>query len=297
MKIESFDKLSDVIKSKLYSGGSIRGIEQREIKGGNATNIAYALSMLGMRCVLITAADEYGKGILENTFANLDAKLIIKNGKQGYTTSFETKQTNIMISDSGINEKFSTSMLSDEDLSIIKGANAIAITNWASNICANELIEDIFSISNGSLHFLDPADISERKDEFVLMLKRYSDLIDVLSINENEGAILAKSLGIEIDKHLALKIAKEFNIRVDLHTQTYSASSNGSYEEIVDTFKVDAKIFTGAGDVWDAADILAYLADLEASKRLLFANAAAAYYVQNVKVPKMDDVLNIIEVL
>ena len=36
------------------------------------------------------------------------------------------------------------------------------------------------------MHFLDPADISERRSEFIQDLKNYSKLIDFLSINENE---------------------------------------------------------------------------------------------------------------
>ena len=42
VKVENLDELVKQTKNKAsVGGGSIRGIEQREIIGGNATNIAY----------------------------------------------------------------------------------------------------------------------------------------------------------------------------------------------------------------------------------------------------------------
>jgi ribokinase len=66
------DHLFNAIKGKILTGGgSIRGLEQYEIKGGNAVNLAYALSMLNVRCRLITVADDYGSNILNNTFLSM----------------------------------------------------------------------------------------------------------------------------------------------------------------------------------------------------------------------------------
>ncbi len=266
------------------------------MKGGNATNIAYAIARIGAKSVLITAADEYGEPILKHAFADLDSDLIIKYGKQGYTTSLEINDTNIMISDSGINERFDLDMIKD-DIDILKYASAVAVTNWASNLDGNELVEGVFSFANNALHFLDPADISERKDEFVSMLKRLNHLIDVLSINENECKLLASSLNIRFDdmKDAAHKLAKELQIRVDLHTASIAVTSNGKDLEHSKALDTNAKIVTGAGDVWDAADIIGYLSNLSDSDRLLFANAAAALYINNMSIPTLLDILAFIE--
>ena len=296
VKIDSLESLLLAINEKLDRGGSIRGIKQFELKGGNATNLAHAIASIGAKSVLITASDEYGKPILNNAFADLDADLIIKDGKQGYTTALEINGINVMISDSGINERFNLDMIKD-DIDVLRKASAVAITNWASNLDGNELVEGVFSFADNALHFLDPADISERKDEFVSMLKKLNYLIDVLSINENEGKLLADALGITTDdmKDIAHNIAKELQIRVDLHTPSITITSNGKEVEYSKTFDIDGRIITGAGDVWDAADIIGYLSNLSDSDRLLFANAAASLYINNMKAPSIDDILAFIE--
>lgn len=298
VKVSSLDQLFASIEDKLEAGGgSIRGIEQFEIKGGNATNLAYAISSIGASCILITAADEYGKVILEDTFKDLDTKLIIKDGKQGYTTSLEVKdKANIMLSDSGINQRFNLDLIKD-DIGVLKSASAVAITNWASNFDGNELIEGVFSFADNALHFLDPADISDRSKEFASMLKRLNHLIDVLSINENEFRVLAREFRIEDEdiKSAVNRLARELQIRIDLHTPSISITSNGNELEHCKTFDIDVNIITGAGDVWDAADIIGYLSDLDAYERLLFANASAALYINNVRAPNLDEISKFIE--
>jgi len=293
VRIDSLSVLFKLMSEKLDLGGSIRGIEQFEIKGGNATNLAYALSKLGVKNVLITAADDYGKCVLKHAFKDLNTKLIIKDGKQGYTISIEiNNKSNIMISDSGINENFGFDIIKS-DLDILRGANAIAITNWASNLAGTELIERTFSYTDKALHFIDPADISTRSDEFITMLKRLNHIIDVLSINENEYNILAKRL---IRHNDVNKLAKELGIRIDLHTAKYSLTTDGEEFTKVSTFNIKPKLLTGAGDVWDAADLIGYMLKLNDNDRLLFANAAAALYISNMLMPSIDDVLSFIEV-
>lgn len=296
VKVDSFEKLVAAIDKKLERGGSIRGIEQFELKGGNATNLAYAIAKIGAKSVLITGADEYGEPILRDVFADLNTNLIIKYGKQGYTTSLEINNTNVMISDSGINEHYNLDIIKDE-IEILKGASAVAITNWASNLDGNELVEGVFSFAENALHFLDPADISERVDEFVSMLRRLNTLIDVLSINENEFKVLTRRLDIKSDDIIngAYELAKELQIRIDIHTPSVTVTTNGKDLKHCKTFDLDAKIVTGAGDVWDAADIIAYLSNISDHDRLLFANAAASLYIVNAKAPTLDDILAFIE--
>src|SRR5215216_3318526 len=45
--------------------------------------------------------------------------------------------------------------------------------------------------------------------------------------------------------------------------------------------KVKAKTLTGAGDSWDAANILAHLLELGPTERLLISNAYSALYVMS----------------
>jgi ribokinase len=65
----------------------------------------------------------------------------------------------------------------------------------------------------------------------------------------------------------------------------------------VHAIKVDAKTLTGAGDSWDAGDMLGYLAGLGPQERLLFANCCASLYVRDPQgePPTMNKVFELVE--
>ncbi len=312
VRLNDLDSLVDAANSKIESGGgSIRGIQQTEIKGGNAVNMAYALAKLGARTSLITIADSYGSGILKNAFLPFkNSKLVVTNGTQGYTISLEVPKNkgkaNVMMSDVGDTGNFGANKLGKRELSLIRRASAVVITNWASNLKGTELALKAFKTRRkDSLSFLDPADISTRKEDFKNSLMRLADHLDILSINENECRLVLESFGQQVLPlnysgedvgDAAKKLADKLSITVDVHTPLGSATSKGSETVFVQSFDVDVKITTGAGDVWDATDIIGYLCQLEASERLLFANACAAMYIsrENAETPKLEEVLGFI---
>ena len=308
VKIPNLDNLSNQILEKSKLGGSIRGIPQTDLKGGNATNVAYALAKLGCPVSLITIADKTGSQILKETFSEFDkVSLFIIDGKPGRTTSLEFNNAgnivNVMISDLGDNENFGPEKLGADEQNIIAHANAIIVTNWASNKKGTELSQFVFSKSTSSFHFLDPADIQTRSEEFKEMLPKLSEHLDSLCINENECNILLTQSGLDTisgekeTKKLVLELSQRYSIPIDLHTGTGSYWSNGQKVEFVKSFQVTPKFVTGAGDVWDAANLLGYLANLDASERLGFANGAAALYVSNPLgiPPTMDEVLSFVK--
>lgn len=314
VRLNDFDSLLDTASAKIESGGgSIRGIEQTEIKGGNAVNVAYTLAKLGARTSLITLADSYGLGILKNAFSPFKhSKLIATNGVQGYTISVEVERNNVkgkanvMLSDVGDAGNFGVDKLGKHELSVIKGASAVMITNWASNLKGTELALKAFKTARKeALCFLDPADISTRIQDFKTSLSTLRDSLDILSVNENECRLLMESLGLgklpmnyskEDVGDAAKRLAEELSITVDVHTPLGVATSKGNETVFVQSFDVDVKITTGAGDVWDAADMIGYLCKLDASERLLFANACAALYVSNANgySPTLKEVLGFI---
>ena len=312
VRLNDLDSLLDAASAKIESGGgSIRGVEQIEMKGGNAVNVAYALAKLGARTSLITMADSYGSGILKNAFLPFkNSKLIVTNGTQGYTISLEVSKSkgkaNVMISDVGGTGNFGANKLGKRELSMIEGASAVMITNWASNLKGTELALKAFKTARkDALCFLDPADISTRKEDFKNSLMKLANHLDILSINENECRLLLESLGLgalpinysnEDVGDAAKKLAEKLSITVDVHTPLGAATSKGSETVFVQSFDVDVKITTGAGDVWDAADIVGYLCKLDASDRLLFANACAALYISNANAesPRLKEILDFI---
>jgi len=299
IRLESKEKLFDELEEKAKrGGGSIRGISTKEVKGGNAVNVAYCLARLGIKVALFTLADEIGTAMIRKAFSQFGAGAMLKiaYGKSGLTTAFEFPhegaRVNVMVSDIGDNVAFGPEKLSSEaDMAILKNADGVVITNWASNQKGTDLAKFSFKNSPSAFHFIDPADFETRKSDFVKSLSNLADFTDCLSINENECNSLAEALGLgrllganigpaEI-KSAARIIAEKVGISTDLHSKIGAAWSNGSESAFAHSIKVDAVSLTGAGDSWDAADIIGYLAGLDPQERLLFANCCASLYVRD----------------
>ena len=149
----------------------------------------------------------------------------------------------------------------------------------------------IFENSKNSLFYIDPADIETRKEEFKVFLKDNSDFIDILSINENECFSLLSSIGISYPKDdlsdekglksISKTLAEAFEIDINIHTRMGSVWSNGKETEFAYSYPAEPNIITGAGDTWDAANLLGYLTDMEPSERLDFANLIASLYLES----------------
>lgn len=296
IKINSIDDLFRMIKSKTtIGGGSIRGVNTFDVKGGNAVNVAYCLAKMGLSVTLFTVADNIGASILRSIFSKFGRRinLIIKNGKHGSTTSFEFRDddANVMISDVGDNKNFGPELISlPSDFEIIKSAKSIVLTNWGSNIKGTDLVYHLFINSPKSFHFLDPADIETRKEEFRDTLKKLSYAIDVLSINQNECTSLLKACNLESQLSLDLNdienvkvavrtLSAEFGLKIDLHTRIGAAWSDGKDVVFVNSFDTIPKKLTGSGDCWDSADLVGYFVGLDTTERLLFSNAYASLYI------------------
>jgi len=312
-KEEFFNSIND--KARL-GGGSIRGVTTADIKGGNAANVAYCLAKLGARVALFTMADDIGAAILRQTFSRFgeNVNLLVTTGRHGSTTAFELLsendvRVNIMISDVGDNSKFGPDMVNSSDhLNYLKKSDAAVVVNWGSNLKGTQLAEHAFKNSPKSLHFIDPADIETRKEDFRDSLKYIAEFTDVLSINESEYNSLAEVAGLEhleltnediVDhtKNAVRQLAEKIDISVDLHTRKGAAWSNGKETSFVRAIKVDVRTLTGAGDSWDSADILVYLASLNAIERLTFANATVSLYLrsQTSEPPTSSEVFELLE--
>lgn len=317
IKINSKDELFKMIDSKATTGGgSIRGISTSDIKGGNAVNVAYCLAKMGLSVTLFTVADKIGTSVLHTVFSKFgdSVNLLVKNGKHGSTTSIEfydneEKYVNVMLSDVGDNKNFGPEMVSlPTDLDIINTAKGVVLTNWGSNLKGTELAHYLFNNSQDAFHFLDPADIETRKEEFRDSLKKLNSLIDVLSINENECTSLLKASNldsklsldlndIESVKKVVKRLSSEFGLKIDLHTRIGAAWSDGEDVLFVNSFYTVPKKLTGSGDCWDAADLVGYFAGLDATERLVFSNAYAALYIgsREFEPPSITEALDFIQ--
>jgi ribokinase len=303
LRIESLENLTAAInkKSEEGGGGSIRaGIQQYEVKGGNAVNLGYALGMYGVKVNAIAIASSLPAETLRTIFLKVPSvNLSLIHGKSGFTIAFEFmdhgRPVNVMVSDAGDLAQFDGSSLTLEHMDLIARSKIVCVVNWGANKNGNDLCQKVFSIAkeNGARTFFDSADVSELVSLLNDFKKRVLDkgLVDYFSMNDNEARIMAKvfaSYSLPQDytddelRRTASILADCTSARVDIHTRRLSLSCFGSGVTTALCHKVDQKIVTGAGDVWDAADLLGYLTGLGSDDRLCLANAAAGLYVSRI---------------
>ena len=300
LKIPSFEKLVTAIRQKGIEGGggSIRaGIRQQEAKGGNAVNLGYALGALGARVDLIAIANSLHASVLKSIFAKLESvNLSLVDGDPGFTIAFEYlhrgRRVNVMVSDIGALGSFQSKDLSEEQWNSIGNSKIVGIVNWGSLGYGNELSEDVFSLARkkGAKTFFDSADVAEKSAKLPRLKKSVFDkaLVDYISMNDNEARIMARvfehhrlpaSYSDQELKKTVRVLSDSLGSRVDLHSRKLSLSCDREDLAFSPCHKVDQKIVTGAGDVWDSADLVGYLTGMEPEDRLYFANTAAGLYV------------------
>jgi len=317
VRFDSLDNLVAKMKRRgiVGGGGSIRGIRQTELKGGNAVNIGYALGVLGTNVNLIAIADSFAADILRSTFSKLpNVDLQIVNGKPGYTTAFEFeargRHVNVMISDVGDLAHFDGTKFSRRNLKSIARSDIVAVVNWSANRKGNNLCKKVFSLAkkNGAKTLFDPADVSGQKHLLPELKRAVFDerLVDYISLNENEARIISGVLfnhklprvysEIELKK-TAKMLSEGTGSTVDLHTRELSISANGNEVVSKPCHRIKQKTVTGAGDVWAAADIAGYLTEMNIEDRLSFANSAAGLYVskESAATPSLSELIHFME--
>ena len=299
VRIDDFDKLAAEINQKgdEGGGGSIRGIRQSEVKGGNAVNMAYALGSLRANTRLITIANSLPAEMLKSTFKGLPSvSLDIIEGDPGFTVAFEFRRNerlvNVMVSDAGTLKDFDDTNLKEGHWRDISQSGLVCLVNWSAIKRATELTEKVFTyaLEKGVETFFDPADVSEKSEDLAGLKRQVIDkgLIKYFSMNDNEARIISRilvghTLSQEYSKEDLVKTIKILNDltgeRVDIHTHRFSMTCFEKEVTVADCHKLVQKTITGGGDVWDAADLLGYRTGLKDEDRLCLANGAAGLFV------------------
>ena len=299
--VASFSSLiADVTSRK---GGSIDAIAQLDIRGGNAVNTASALAALAVNVTPIVCTSKLGLQQIKFYLAEecVDFSHIKIAEKASLTTAleFRTKEgkANVMLRDVGSLANFSPSTLTERDYELIENADYICLFNWAgTRKFGTALAETIFSrVKSGGKGktYYDTADPTPNKDKISELMRNVleTSCVDVLSLNENEAVCYASMFNAEIcGNHrkqrfdeLAMEaarvLAKNLPSRIDLHTTVFSATFNKREEVIVPTFKIKPLRATGAGDAWNAGNILGDGNALSDECRLTLANAVSACYL------------------
>ena len=294
--------ISDVAKRK---GGSIDGISQSDMRGGNAINVASALANLGATVTPIVCTSEYGMQQVKYHFRDVafDTSHIKVYDKASITTALEFKneneKTNVMLRDLGALADFGPAKLNKSDYALIENADYTCLFNWAGTLkFGTALAQVVFGRAKtrgkGKTYY-DTADPTPNSCAIAELMEKVlkSNQVDILSLNENEAIIYATLLDktlnnkkehfvfAELAMEAARVLAKHLPARIDLHTRFFSATLDGKRETMVPAFKVKVLRATGAGDAWDAGNILGDHNGLSDQCRLTLANAVAACYLSD----------------
>lgn len=262
----------------------MHGIVQEDVRGGNAVNLAHSLATLGAKVLLITHSDAEHSGMLREVFAGLGAELRIKPLPPGLTLSIESR-VNVMLSDSGGAANFPSSLLTGSDWAALRRAKVVCSVNWSSNKQGTELLFALRrELGRGKTLFLNPSDARDRFEEYSALMKSLEKrhIVDWISLNEYEAETTVKALGMKAldPRGACLVISRRLGVRVDIHTEWAVHTSSGPGVVSVKTKHVQPRRLTGAGDVWDAASLTAFVRGMDDRHRLEFANAAARLYVK-----------------
>ena len=302
--VEFSGLVSDVAKRK---GGSLDGIPQTDMKGGNAINVTSALASLGAAVTPIVCTSEYGlqqiKYYLHET--PIDTSHIKIRSKASVTTALEFKdgdqKTNVMIRDLGSLADFSPADLNEDDYMLIEDADYTCVFNWAGTLnFGTKLAQIIFDRTKNrgkGKTYYDTADPTPNLTATTQLMETVlkAGQVDILSLNENEAIIYASLLDktlqdqrgrldfAELALQAARVLAAQLPSRIDLHTTLFSATLRGETEVVVPTFKVKVLRATGAGDAWTAGNILGDRNGLSDECRLMLANAVSACYLSDVE--------------
>jgi ribokinase len=288
-------------------GGCIDGIKQVDFRGGNAINTASALAALDVKVTPIVCTDKLGLQLLKFYLKSekVDFSHVKVFDKASITTAleFEIKggKANVMLRDVGALASFGPHNISEEDFGVIENADYVCVFNWTgTRRFGTELAKIVFhrvKVKGKGKTYYDSADPTPNKRNIPQLIREVlqSGSIDILSVNENEAVCyasyltnkvkaLAKHLSFEeLAKESARILAAHLSARVDLHTTSFSATFTKKGEAIVPAFRVPVRRVTGAGDAWNAGNILGDAYRLSDGCRLALANAVAAYYISNLE--------------
>ena len=286
-------------------GGSIDQIIQTDQLGGNAINVASALLKLGAKVTPIICTSKLGLEQIRFHFKDFEVDLSHFKiyPKASITTALEFQtlgeRTNVMLRDLGSLADFGPTSLNEEDYRLIEEADYVCLFNWAGTLRhGTQLAEAVFQRAKAKAKcktYLDTADPLPNEEQIPNLAEKVlkSSHVDVLSVNENEAVTFASFLSSEISKQrkkvefneLALLsaqvLAKTLHARIDLHTTKFSVTVTEKEAVFVPAFKIKPLRATGAGDAWDAGNIVGDASALSSECRLTLANAVSACYLSD----------------
>jgi sugar/nucleoside kinase (ribokinase family) len=272
-------------------GGNYPNVPQFVQQGGNAANTALGLARLGAQAHLICRTSPFGHHLLTYFLgqAGVDLSHVKTDGTLALTTALELgdHRANVMLGDPGSVADFSPDILTNPDYDCIQEADLVAVVNWNLNHFGTKLATDVFQYAHRHhvKTFFDTGDPSPKLTEIPTLLRDVltTPLVDVFGLNENELRYYSGQTPTTQDELLttARLLKQRIPARLDLHTSIFSCSLDGSCT-VIPTEKFSSIIrATGAGDSWNAGNLLATLLGFPTGERLAFANLVAGLYISS----------------
>ena len=295
-------KLHEVVSRK---GGCIDNVNQVDQRGGNAINTASALTALGAKVTPIVCTSQLGleqmRFHIKSQNIDLTHVKIFDNASITTAIEFTTEsgKANVMIRDVGALTEFGPQHLTERDWEKIRKSDYVCVFNWAgTKEHGTELAETVFQqakTGDKSKTYYDTADPTPNKEEIPMLMEKvlHTSLLNILSVNENEAVYYASYFDERITeltgrarlddlaKEAAKTLASNISARVDLHATSFSATFSRNNETFVPAFSVPTLRATGAGDAWNAGNIIGDACNLPDEQRLTLANAVAAHYISS----------------
>jgi ribokinase len=280
------DALKEVRAVHNRGGGNLQR-PQRLVPGGNAANSARALARLGADVHLVARTAPLGLELLRRTLGRDGVRLdrVRDDGTLSLTSALEfgLERRNVMLSDAGALAAYGPHDLTPDDLDLIAGADAVLIGNWSQmRQHGTALHERVLEAARRgrALTYVDTGDPSQRGPDIPAFLERVArnPRLDVLALNENElrhyaGAGEVLDAGADLARHLSATL--------DLHTAEVAATWGPAGHAVAATHAITPLRTTGAGDTWNAGNLLGHVLRWDPAQRVRFANAAAALYLTN----------------
>lgn len=287
VEVASWDEADERVRSAIdRGGGNLLDTPQAVHPGGNAANAAWQLARLDVRVQLAGITGPELVPLFEATLGRdgVDLAGVDAIGTPSLTTvlSVGDPPANAMMNAPGALAGLGPEELTPDVQALIEDADAVLVANWASMaehgtaFVAKALRT---AAGTGTMSYLDAADPTERTpDERGALVEVLEESeLDVWAMNEHEARAFTN---VDETDGAARRLAERTGASVDVHTHERAVSYGAGEPVEVPAAEVDTvHRTTGAGDAFNAGNLLGHLLDLDPEARLALAHAVAGCYV------------------
>ena len=146
---KSLDELINSLEGVAGRGGGNIRADQDVVLGGGAAKVAWVLSFLGVKPVLLTRTSSLGLKLLEHFLdGRADLSMVRDDGELALTAALETSEANVMFNSTG-SVKGLHWWIIEGNRELLSRADAVGIFSWNLVERATRLAQSVFSEIDG----------------------------------------------------------------------------------------------------------------------------------------------------